>query len=167
MRVEGDLPHDAARALRHPGDEVSAWDLLEDAERVERRLRREGRLEALAAARLDGDVAVYTVRAGPRYSAEVRGLASPPDLSDLLTRALYEEEALDEGRTRALEAAWKRRHLWARVDSTVERGGQVRKLVFAVDAGPAVESVQVEFAGAHAPRSREACSRPRADRVRS
>ncbi len=148
VRVEGDLGPGDARVDRRAGDKVSAWDLLEDAEALERRLRREGHMEALVSSRLDGDVATFAVRAGPRYSADVRGLASPPDLTDIVLEALYEEEALEKGRERLLKAARQRGHVWARVDTSVERSDEARRLVFTVDAGPVVESVEVAFPGA-------------------
>ena len=50
-------------------------------------------------ARLEGDVAVFDVRSGPRYQWRVEGLADPPDLEEEVRRSLFEEDALERGRT--------------------------------------------------------------------
>jgi outer membrane protein insertion porin family len=151
VRFEGGEPGTFARVInRKPGDQVADWDIQRDAQRLEQRLRREGHLEALVSASLDGEVATFSVRTGPRYVAEVRGLDAPPGLDDLVTSSLYEEEAVEKGRQRVLAAARDRGYLRARVDAKVEREEQAARLVFTVDPGRVVRQADVEFPGASA-----------------
>jgi outer membrane protein assembly factor BamA len=150
VSLKGDAEAIAGGGMPQPGDEVTTWDLLADAERIERRLRRAGHLEALVSSDLEGEVATFTVNAGPRYFYEVKGLSSPPRLDDVLSSALYEEEALEEGTRRLLDAARARGHLRARVSTSVVEEERVRRLVFAVDPGRPVKDVQVRFPGASA-----------------
>jgi outer membrane protein assembly complex protein YaeT len=152
IQLTGDrpLPEDAMRGeLRaKPGKRVSSWDLQDDAERLRERLVREGHLEAEVTARREGDIAVFRVRAGPRYTWRVTGMEQPPDLSSDIRKALFEEEALERGRDRLLAALRSRGYLRAEVDAQVQADAQGRTLVFGARPGPHLVVTSVHFPGA-------------------
>lgn len=151
VRVTG-LPADATLARTRvrvkQGDRVTFWQLQDDAERVQDALRRDGHLEALVSADLEGTVAVVDARPGPLYRWTVAGLAQPPDLSGAVHSALFEEEALEQGREALLEAAWKRGYPRARVETEVVGDADARTLAFTVEAGAPATVTAVTFPGA-------------------
>ena len=153
VRLEGDqvLEPDAMRELTgtKPGSRRSIWDLQDKAEEARQALVERGYLEAEVGAGLDGQVAVFTVHAGPRYRWRVEGLQSPPDLDKAIRSALFEEEALEKGRARLLEALRERGHLRAEVDARAIVEGDGRTLVFQVRPGPVLEA-EVVVTGAQA-----------------
>ena len=166
VRLEGDLglPEDALRqALRtRPGRRVGDWDLQDDADRLRERLRESGHVEAEVGASLvavpspvpvpEGSAgpsaAVFRVRAGPRYAWRVVGLPSPPDLTNEVRKALYEEEALERGRRRLRRELDSRGLLEGRVAARVLREGERRTLLFEVEPGPGLSLAGVDFPGA-------------------
>jgi outer membrane protein insertion porin family len=151
VRVVGlppDLPVARARVRVKTGDRVTFWRLQDDAERVQAALREDGHLEALVSADLDGTVAVIDARPGPRYRWTVAGLAQPPDLTGAVRGALFEEEALEQGRQTLLEAAWKRGYPRARVETEVTGDAAVRTLAFTVEPGAPATVTAVTFPGA-------------------
>jgi outer membrane protein insertion porin family len=152
VRLDGDRPlepRELAGILRtRAGDRKTVWDLQDDADRLRERLVERGYLEAEVAARLEGQVAVFTVRAGDRYRWRVEGMTHPPDLAETIRSSLFEEEALDRGRARLLEVLHGRGHLRAQV-ATRAQADQGRALVFEVTPGPVLEA-EVTFPGASA-----------------
>ena len=155
VRLEGDLPMPEERLrawLRvKPGKEVTYWDLQGDAERLENRLHGAGYLEALVTVRQEEAAAAYQVRAGARYDWRVSGLSSPPALQRELREAFSQEDALERGRKRLLEAAQARGYWRAAVETRVEgEGTTTRTLVFEVDPGPHIRRLAVTFPGAEA-----------------
>jgi outer membrane protein insertion porin family len=151
VRVTG-LPESSpvarTRVRVKPGDRVTFWRLQDDAERVQDALRQDGHLEALVSADLDGTVAVIDARPGARYGFTVAGLAQPPDLAGTIRGALFEEEALEQGRQVLLEEAWKRGYPRARVETDVTGDAAVRTLLFTVEPGAPATVTAVTFPGA-------------------
>src|SRR5262249_9163175 len=86
------------------GKKVQPWDVEQEAGRVPDRLAAAGHLDAVVGARLDGDVAVISVRAGPRYAWRVEGMPDAPDLGDVFRRALFSQEALELAQQQLLRA---------------------------------------------------------------
>jgi len=132
------------------GKEVSYWDLQSDVDRLEGRLVEAGYMEALVSVRLEGDAAVFRVNSGERYRWAVEGMPQPPDLTAVLKDALFEEDALEKGRTWLLEEARSRGHLRARVETEVVGKEGEKTLLFRVDPGPMVTVADVHFPGAEA-----------------
>jgi outer membrane protein insertion porin family len=132
-----------------PGARVLDWEVPEAAERMQRRLRRRGYLEAEVAGRLEEKVAVFSVNRGPLYEWRVEGIPNPPDLDPAVRRALFEADALDLGRERLLDALHAQGYLRAEVEATAQsEGGERRVLLFTVKPGPRFTSVAVTFPGA-------------------
>jgi outer membrane protein assembly factor BamA/autotransporter translocation and assembly factor TamB len=146
VAVEGPLrefPSAVAKAGAKPGDEVTYWDLLDDADRIREELVRQGHIEAVIDARLSGTQAVFGGDVGPRYRWTVEGMANAPDLTADIGTALFEEEAVERGRERLLETLHAAGHLRANVEvSSVPQNGY-RTLVFRVDPGPVLQATVV------------------------
>ena len=158
VRIEADEP--LAEELRdsvslEPGRRVYDWQVQDAADQLRDRLRRRGHLDAEVGGRLEGDVAVLAVSAGPVYEWRVEGFADPPDLEPVIREALFEVDALDLGRERLLRALRGRGHLRAEVAAEARDGEDGRRwLVFTVTPGPRYETVDVRFPGAESvPRS--------------
>jgi outer membrane protein assembly factor BamA/autotransporter translocation and assembly factor TamB len=152
VRFEADLreyPGLNERVKASPEDEVTYWDLLDDADRLREFLVREGHLEAVVDARLDGNQAVFSGSPGPKYTWRVEGMDAPPDLDKEVREALFEEEALERGRERLIEELHRRGFLRAQVDTRRVAEGVGRTLVFKVDPGVRI-TAQVSFPGATA-----------------
>jgi outer membrane protein assembly factor BamA/autotransporter translocation and assembly factor TamB len=154
VRLDGDQPavlEELRPALGiEAGDRKTIWDLQSRADRLRQRLTDRAYIEAEVGARLEGDVAVFHVRSGPRYQWRVEGLADPPDLEKEVRRSLFEEDALERGRTRLLAELQGKGHLRASVATRTVREGDLRTLVFTVDPGPPTARVLVRFPGASA-----------------
>jgi translocation and assembly module TamA len=151
VRLEGELREFEA-ALREtikarPGRDVTYWDLLDDADRIREYLVKQGYLEAVVDARLDEDVALFQGMAGPRYQWRVEGMADPPDLTEDVQDALFEEEAIERGRVRLLDELRRRGHLRAEVESRVVAEGGYRTIVFQADPKDVLRA-EVTFPGA-------------------
>ncbi|HUG55033.1 MAG TPA: translocation/assembly module TamB domain-containing protein [Vicinamibacteria bacterium] len=150
VRLEGELadfPEVLEAAKASPGDEVTYWDLLDDAERIRQRLVEQGYLEAVVDARLEEEAAVFAGVAGRRHRWRVEGMANPPNIDPIITGALFKEEGLERAREALLEELRRRGHLRAgvEVDTTMEDGFQV--MMFQADPGPAL-AARVTFPGA-------------------
>ncbi len=152
VRFEGDQPlaEDLLRkSVRARSDKrVTPFDLQDDADRLRERLIEEGRLEAEVGARLEEGTAVFRIRAGPRYRWRVEGMPGPPNLDDVLRKALFEEEALELGRKRLLEMLRSRGHLRASVATRTVAEGDERILTFSVTPGALLTVDDVSFPGA-------------------
>ena len=150
VRVEGGLrefPEVVARARARIGKEATYWDVLDDADRIREDLVARGHIEAVVDARLEGTVAVFGGDVGPRYRWRIEGMPSPPDITDDVRGALFEEEAVERGRERILAELRKRGHLRASVEvSSVPENGY-RTLVFRAVPGPVLQA-DVVFPGA-------------------
>jgi outer membrane protein insertion porin family len=131
-----------------PRKDVTYWDLVDDADRVQKKLVEMGYIEALVDAHLHEDLAEFHVITGPRYRWRVDGMDNPPDLGDEIRQALYEEEALERGRELLLQELRRRGHLHAEVNTSAVREDSWRTLVFTVVAGPVLRLTQVSFPGA-------------------
>jgi outer membrane protein insertion porin family len=152
VRIVG-LPGDVearakSRVRARVGSDVTFWRLQDDAERLQDFLRRETYLEALVSADLDGTVAVIDARPGARYRWTVAGLTAPPDLTDAVRGALFEEEALEHGREALLGAARARGYPRARVETDVVAAEGTRTLAFTVEPGAPATVTAVTFPGA-------------------
>jgi outer membrane protein assembly complex protein YaeT len=151
VEIEGELPETMRSVLKsRPGKKASAWDVQEDADRLRERLIEQGYLEAEVGARIDEDAAVFQARAGPKYTWRVEGMTQPPDLAPTMKEALYEEDAFERGQERLLEELRRRGHLRARIEASAEGDAGARTLVFRVEPGPRIETVDVSFPGATA-----------------
>jgi len=152
VRLEGEPVEETVRKSLPlgPGSRASEWKVQDEAERLRDRLRSRGHLDAEVAARLEDEVAVFTIRPGPVYSFRVEGVEDPPDLAPIVRRALFAEEALDSGRERLLGHLQGRGHLRAEVVASTHGEGDRRTLVFSAQPGPRFESVTVSFPGASA-----------------
>jgi outer membrane protein assembly factor BamA len=158
VRLEG-VPAELEAAARgrlrvKPGSDVTFWRLQDESERVQDLLHSGGYLEALASADLDGTVGVIEARPGPRYAWMVEGLPSPPDLTSDIQRSFFEEEAIENGRARLLEAAHASGHVKAQVATEVRGDQAARTIVFKVTLGDPAVVRQVTFTGASALSSR-------------
>lgn len=154
VRFVGDQPLGEA-ALRgavraKAGDRVSTWDLQDDADRLRDRLRDAGYLEAEATARLEGEAAIFSLRAGARFRWRVEGMTDPPDLSAAVGRALFGAEAEDRGRQRLLVVLHRRGYLRAEVTVAAVESPGVHTLVFTVQSGPHLTVAEARFPGASA-----------------
>jgi outer membrane protein assembly factor BamA len=154
VRFEGELGlpeaelREAVRA--RGGRHATPWSLQRDADRLREALRAARHLEAEASARLEGASAVFEVRAGPRFSWRVEGLAPAPSLEREVREALFEEEALERGRARLLRELRGRGHLRAEVEARGRAEDAGRVLVFEVRPGPLLDVAEVRFPGAAA-----------------
>ncbi len=152
VRLEGDQPL-PEKELRSPlkaqaGKEVTSWSIQDDADRLRRRLVKASYLEAEVGGRIEGQVAVFRIHAGPRFEWKVTGMSDPPDLARTIGKALFEEDALDRGRARLLSRLRSRGFLRARVDAHgVDEGGG-RTLLFEAHPGDKLLAT-VLFPGAH------------------
>jgi outer membrane protein assembly factor BamA/autotransporter translocation and assembly factor TamB len=154
VRLDGDQPP-VLEELRGDlgvaaGDRRTIWDLQGRADRLRQRLIDRGYIEAEVGARLEGSVAVFHVRSGPRYQWRVEGMTGPPDLEPEVRQALFEDDALERGRARLLAQLQGKGHLRASVDARVVREGDARTLLFTVDPGPPTGRVEIRFPGATA-----------------
>jgi outer membrane protein assembly factor BamA/autotransporter translocation and assembly factor TamB len=150
VRFEGALREDPAlpaQVKARTGKDVNYWDLLDDADRLRDYLVRQGHLEAVVEARLEGSQAVFNGNPGPKYQWRVDGMEAPPDLGGDVRDSLFEEEALDKGRVRLLNELHRRGHLRAEVDTRSVAEGTGRTLLFKVEAGPRL-TAQITFPGA-------------------
>ena len=153
VQFDGDRPL-AEELLRKSlksrvGKTTTAWGIQEDADRLRSELVRANLLDAEVGARLEGTVASFRIRSGPPFTWRVAGMTDPPELGDELRKALFEEEALDRGRTLLLGALRRRGHLRARVTGEGRDEAGVRALVFETEPGPRLEA-EVSFPGASA-----------------
>jgi outer membrane protein insertion porin family len=153
VRLEGDRPIGEElmrkRLESRVGKAATSWGIQEDADRLRHELVRRSFLEAEVGARLEGTVASFQVRSGRRFVWRVIGMTDPPDLGKELRKALFEEEAIDRGRSLLLGALRSRGHLRAQVTGKGRDEEGVRALVFEADPGPHLEAV-VSFPGASA-----------------
>jgi outer membrane protein assembly factor BamA/autotransporter translocation and assembly factor TamB len=151
VELAGDRPlpePDLRRALdTQPGEEVLPFELQRRAEKLESLLVDSDFIEAAVSARVEGNTAIFDVYAGPHFTWEVTGFPGAPDVSQAIRGAHFEGEAIEQGRRRLLEAARARGHARAKVDAIGE-GREQRRLVFAVDLGPALTLQPVRFPGA-------------------
>lgn len=154
LRFEGDdpLPPRELRAAFgvEAGQRRTPWDLIDRAEKLRARLVQAGFLEAEVGTRFEAGTVVTRVSAGPRYTWRVEGLSAAPDLRSAVHEALFEEEALQNGRERLLRFLHARGHLRADVRTRVETQPGERALVFAVEPGPRLALEAVRFPGAEA-----------------
>jgi outer membrane protein assembly factor BamA len=152
IRFEGAFPETPAMLQQwagvSPGQERTQWDLQDNAARIKRQLVERGHIEAQADARLESNVAVFTVRAGPRYTWRVSGMENAPDLTSIVRSALYAEEALSTGAQRLLKELRGRGHHKAVVGTETQGEGGERVLVFAATPGPAYAAADIVFEGA-------------------
>lgn len=152
VQLEGDqpLPVPRLRALLgvEVGDRRSSLALLDDAERLRAGLLAAGYIEAEVGVRSEGSTARFTIKAGPRFETRVIGLPQAPDLGALLRRALFEDEALEAGRTRLLRELHARGYLRGEVRARVEPGPALRTLVFEVQPGVRLRVESLRFTGA-------------------
>ncbi len=132
------------------GKKVTPGRVQDDVERLRRQLVGRGYIEAEVGGRLKAATATFAVRAGPRFIAQVEGMASPPDLSRVLEGALYEEEALEQGKSLLLGVLNQRGYLRASVRAQGETEGENRLLRFRAQPGPRSNAVSLEFPGASA-----------------
>ena len=109
-----------------PGKKVTFWDLVDDSDKVQKELVKMGYIEALVDPHLHEQTAHFHVRTGPKYTWRVEGMDTPPDLTKDVLRAFHEEEALELGRDRLLDALHKRGYLRAEVETRAERPNQGR-----------------------------------------
>jgi translocation and assembly module TamA len=133
-----------------PGKRVTYWNLVDDSDRVQKKLVEMGYIEALVDAHLHEDVAEFHVVTGPRYRWRVEAMPNPPDLRDEIRKALYEEEAFERGREVLLQELRKRGYLRADVRTATSREGTWRTLVFTAEPGPLLHLASVTFPGATA-----------------
>jgi outer membrane protein assembly factor BamA len=120
----------------------------DDGDRIRESLLKRGYLDVEVGADLQGTLAHFDVRAGRAYVTRVSGLADPPDLSGVLRKSLYEEEALEKGRAELLETLFAKGHWRASVSATANDEGETRVLHFAVEPGPLLKLGGVTFPGA-------------------
>ncbi len=152
VRLDGELPPGAAaaaRALEQPvGARRTIWQLQDAADRAREELRRLGHVEAEVEATLDGALAVFEVRPGPRFTLRVEGLPAALRLDDLLRAALDEGDLLARGEAKLLARLHRDGHLRARVEGRAEAGNGGERLVrFTVTPGPRI-GADVRFPGA-------------------
>ncbi len=152
--LEGAPPREE-RALRgtlkvKQGKRATASRVQDDAERLRRLLVEHGFIEAEVGGKLEQTTAIFTVRAGPRFTTQVEGMASPPDLSKALKAALYEDEALEAGRAALLEALHRRGYLRARVTAAASSHEENRVLRFQVEPAGRASDVRLDFPGGKA-----------------
>ena len=142
MRFEGAPLEDALRrSVRlSTGKRVPDWRVQQEAERLRARLRRRGHLDAEVAARVEGSAAVFVVEPGPLYRWRVEGMADPPTLDRVLASALFEADAMDQGRAWLLSVLGDRGYLRAAVEAATTDEDDRREIVFTVDPGPALRS---------------------------
>jgi outer membrane protein assembly factor BamA/autotransporter translocation and assembly factor TamB len=156
VRFEGRAIDDAIRDAVNlrVGKRVPDWRVQQEAERLRRRLRRRGHLDAEVSGRLEGAVAVFTVEPGPIFTWRVQGMGQPPTLDGAFENALFEADAVDRGRALLLRVLWDRGHLRAGVETETLEHADRHEIVFTVEAGPRYDPVEVRFPGASAlPRS--------------
>jgi outer membrane protein assembly factor BamA len=154
VRFEGTLPATPAELQQmagvKPGQKSTLWNLHDAAQNLQRRLVERGHIEAQASARLDKTTAIFAVYAGPLYQWRVSGMDRPPDLTPIVRKALYAEEALSKGSERLLEDLRGRGHLEAAVRTEIQGMGDERTLVFTAEPGPVYATSSVTFEGASA-----------------
>jgi outer membrane protein assembly complex protein YaeT len=133
-----------------PGDQVTYWDLMNAADRLQKKLVEEGFLETVVETRLEGDTATFFIHPGAHYRWRVEGMEQRPDLTPVIQKALFEEEALDKGRDKLLEVLRARGHYRATVETRAVNEQDWRTLLFLVTPGPALALGGVHFPGAKA-----------------
>jgi outer membrane protein assembly factor BamA len=153
VRLEGDrpLPEETLRkSLKsRSGKKTTPWAILEDADRLRRRLVQDNFIESEVSGSLEGDAASFRIRSGPRFKWSVTGMTDPPDLTAEVRKALFEEEALDRGRALILGRLRQRGHLRATVSGKASDEEGVRTLLFQATPGPRLEA-DLRFPGASA-----------------
>jgi outer membrane protein assembly factor BamA/autotransporter translocation and assembly factor TamB len=155
VRLEGDrLPLDVLDVRKAigfgPGSKVTTWKVQDKADQLREHLLAKGYLDAEVGSRLEGDVAVFVVRAGPRYRTRIEGMAQPPDLEPDVRRALFADDALEAGRKHLLAVLRRAGHLRADVKTRIVDEANARVLLFGVDPGPVLRVETVDFPGAEA-----------------
>jgi outer membrane protein insertion porin family len=150
VRFEGAPVDEALRDVvdLSVGKRVPDWRVQQQAERLRRRLREEGHLDAEVSGRVHDAVAVFEVDPGPVYTWHVEGMTEPPSLDDAFHSALFEADAVDRGRARLLEALRDRGHLRAAVETETREHEDRHEIVFNVEPGPRYDPVKVRFPGA-------------------
>ena len=162
VKIEGDRPGQPpelgaglteAELLKHvktakPGKTVSYFDLQNDSDLIRQYLVQHGYLEAIVEPVLEGGVAVFHVRPGPKHTWRVEGLDNPPDLGKVILSSLFDEEAQERGRQLLLDELHKRGYLKATVDTSELIEGAGRTLLFTVNPGPGLTVAELSFPGA-------------------
>jgi outer membrane protein assembly factor BamA len=137
------------RLRARQGRRVSSWELQEDADRLRDALRERDYLEAEAGARLEGgDVAVFDLQPGPRYSNSVEGWPTPSGFAGELRSGLFEDEARERGEAVLRRELARAGHPTASISSEARVEGASRRIVFRVEPGPRYTSVRWSFPGA-------------------
>ena len=156
LRIEGGAPFSEAELrgwLRvKPGKHASAFDLQDRAQALRKRFQKNRFLEAEVSVRWNETdaTAVFRVDPGARYRWQVVGASEPAGLEKALRSTLFEEEALDKGRTHLLKALYAQGFLRAAVKGEVRREPMEKVLVFNVETGSKLQLASVEFPGASA-----------------
>ena len=131
-----------------PGKTVSYFDLQNDSDLVREYLVREGYLEAIVEPALEGGVAIFHVRPGPKHSWRVEGMDNPPDIGQVILSSLFDEEAQERGRQFLLDELHRRGYLKAIVDTSEIIEGAGRTILFTVNQGPRLTVAELSFPGA-------------------
>ena len=164
VKIEGDRPGqppelgaglteaDLLKQVRtaRPGKGVTYFDLQNDSDLVRAYLVEHGYLEAIVEPALEGNVAVFHVRPGPKHTWRVEGMDNPPDLDKVILSSLFDEEAQERGRQLLLDELHRRGYLQATVDTSEVIEGAGRTLLFTVNAGRKVTVAEMSFPGATA-----------------
>ena len=144
------------------GDAYDFFTVREGLDRIERRLRDDGYLQARArsprpaaasAAGADGVALTVSVTRGPRVRLDFQGAVPPTSVRRELARQ-WQRGVVD--RQRQSDAAdvlraWLMgdRYLNPRIDVTIEDTADARTVHLSVDAGPRFDAVRLVFEGAH------------------
>jgi outer membrane protein assembly factor BamA/autotransporter translocation and assembly factor TamB len=131
-----------------PGKTVSYFDLQNDSDLLREYLIQQGYLEAIVEPALDGGVAVFHVRPGPKHTWRVEGMDNPPDIGKVILSSLFDEEAQERGRQFLLDELHRRGYLKAIVDTSEILEGAGRTLLFTVKQGPKLTVAELGFPGA-------------------
>src|SRR5207245_7902636 len=131
-----------------PGKTVSYFDLQNDSDRLREYLVQQGYLEAIVERALEGGVAIFHVRPGPKHTWRVEGMDNPPDLSKVILSSLFDEEAQERGRQFLLDELHRRGYLKAIVDTSEILEGAGRTMLFTVKPGPKLTVAELSFPGA-------------------
>jgi outer membrane protein assembly factor BamA len=131
-----------------PGKTVSYFDLQNDSDLLRDYLVQHGYLEAIVEPSLEGGVAVFHVRPGPKHTWRVEGMDNPPDLGKVILSSLFDEEAEERGRQFLLDELHRRGYLKAIVDTSEIIEGAGRTILFTVKQGPKLAVAEVSFPGA-------------------
>ena len=123
------------------------FDLQNDSDLLRDYLLQHGYLEATVEPELEGNVAVFRVRPGPKHTWRVEGMDNPPDLGKVILSSLFDEEAEERGRQLLLDELHKRGYLKAAVDPSEIIEGAGRTLLFTVNPGPKLTVAELTFPG--------------------